>query len=194
MKKIVLGAALLLAMQGCTSPEADIKEVNKFLTDLSQVYVGDFKGPNPDDFLKADFAVKRLFIDSPEVFEQSGADLSVSADKVHAMSDKYFDYPIKEDQSSNDVDYTKDGKYVIMPFGGEQYSFSKATLVKQKGDTLLYDVDVYNCASGWAGDINASPADWAKADPDNVPEKYKTMRAVLVNKSNGLKVVSYMVK
>ncbi len=194
MKKIIYGAVLAIAMSGCGPSEVDIKDANKFLTDLSQVYVGDFKGPNPDDFIKIDFAVKRLLIDSPEAFEKSGSDLAISADKVHAISDKYFDYPISSDESSNDVDYTKDGKYVIMPMQNQQYSFSKATKVAQKGDTILYDVDVYNCMEGWKGDINADAQQWAKTDPDNVPEKYKTMRAVLVAKSDGLRVVSYMVK
>ncbi len=176
MKKIIYGAALALALSGCSSKEVDINDVNKFLSDLSEVYVGDFAGPNPDDFIKIDFAVKRLLIESPDVFEKQGSDLAVSADKVHAMSDKYFNYPIANDESSNDVDYTKDGKYVIMPMDAGLAPFSKATKIAQKADTILYDVDVYNRAEG------------------SEPEKYKTMRAVLLTKDDGLRVISYMVK
>jgi len=193
MKKIIFGAVMALALSGCGKQEPDIKDVNEFLTDLSQVYLGDFKGPNPDDYIKVDFAVKRLLIDKPESFEKQGGDFAVSADKVHAVSDAYFSYPIAEDQSSNDVDFI-DGKYVIMPMGDQQLSFSKATKVAQKGDTILYDVDVYNCAATWQGDRNADPQQWTPDASGSKPEKYKQMRAVLISKGDGLRVISYMVR
>lgn len=194
MKKIIYSAALALALSGCSSSVPDNAVVDKFLTDLSQVYLGDFAGPNPDDFMKVDFAVKRLLIDNPEAFQKQGNDLVVDAAKVHEMSDKYFDYPIAEDQSSNDVDFTKDGKYLIMPIQDGELSFSKATLKASRNDTLLYSVDVYNCSNAFKGNIYDSPEAWNSQDPDNVPSKYKKVRAVLVNKDGGLRVISYMVE
>lgn len=192
MKKIIYSAVLALALAGCSSSVPDNAEVDKFLTGLSQVHLGDFKGPNPDDLMKVDFAVKRLLIDNPEAFQKQGNDLVVDADKVHAMSDRYFDYPIVEDQSSSDVDFTKDGKYLIMPMQEQELSFSKSTLKASKGDTLLYNVDVYNCSADWNGDISASPESWGNAA--DAPSKYKTVRAVLVNGDKGLRVISYMVE
>lgn len=196
MKKIIYSAALLMALQACAPADPDVAEVNRFLTDLSQVYLCDFKGPDADDFMKVDFAVKRLLIDNPEAFQKSGNDLSVDAGKVHEMAAKYFDYPISQDQSSNDVDYTKDGKYIIMPISDSQYSFSKGQLKAKdsSGDTLLYNVDVYNCSAGWKGDINSLPEEWAAQDAGNVPKLYKKMRAVLLRKDGGLRVISYMVQ
>lgn len=196
MKKIIYSAALLLALQGCSNPEPSAADVDKFLTDLSQVHLCDFKGPNPDDDMKADFAVKRLLIDDPQAFEKKGNDLVVDAEKVHAMAAKYFDYPISEDQSSSDVDFTKDGKYMIMPMQDNEFSFSKSQLkAKDKsGDTLLYNVDVYSCQSGWKGDVASSPDLWPSQDAGNVPYKFKTVRAVLLRKGDGLRVISYMVQ
>ncbi len=196
MKKIIYSAALLLALQGCSNPEPSAADVDKFLTDLSQVYLGDFKGPNPGDDIKVDFAVKRLLIDEPQAFEKKGNDLVVDAAKVHAMAARYFDYPISEDQPSNEVDFTKDGKYMIMPINDIQFTFSKGQLkAKDKsGDTLLYDVDVYGCQPGWKGDITSSPDKWPAQDADNVPAQFKKMRAVLLRKDGGLRVISYMVQ
>ena len=87
MKKLTILAAMLLALVGCGSDvKVDNKEMNKFLTDLSQAYMSDFNGPNPEDIVKIDFAVRRLVIDSPDAFTMQGKDMVIDADKVHAAS------------------------------------------------------------------------------------------------------------
>lgn len=193
MKRLLFGAAIAIAVCGCGGSEADINKVNKFLTDLSEVHFGEFAGPNPDNSLKIDFAVKRLLIDSPEAFQKDGDNLSIPAAKVHEMSDRYFNYPIDSDESSNEADF-ENGNYVVMPMQDQQFSFSKAAFVSQRADTILYDVDVFNCNAGWKGSIASTPQQWAEQDPANIPEKYKTIRAVLLCKDGGFRLVSYMVK
>jgi len=193
MKKLPILAALLLALAGCGS-ETTVgdKEMNKFLTDISQVYVSDFNGPNPDDIIKIDFAVRRLLIDSPDAFATQGKDLVIDAEKVHAMSDKYFSYPIEKDAFTNEVDY-KDGKYFIRKGNEQEFVFTQVDKVLgSKGDTIMVNANIYACKPGWKGDINSTPDEWQTVDPDNIPKKGKTMRTVLVKKADGYRLVSYI--
>lgn len=193
MKRFSILAAILLALAGCgTDNNVGDKEMNKFLTDLSQAYVSDFNGPNPDDIIKIDFAVRRLVIDSPDAFTTQGKDLVIDAEKVHAMSDKYFNYPIEKDAFTNEVDY-KDGKYFIRKGNEQEFVFSQVDKVLgSKGDTLMVNANIYACKPGWKGDVNSSPDKWQTADPDNIPQKSKTMRTVLIKKADGYRVVSYI--
>ena len=194
MKKLTILAAMLLALVGCGSDvKVDNKEMNKFLTDLSQAYMSDFKGPNPEDIVKIDFAVRRLVIDSPDAFTMQGKDMVIDAGKVHAASDKYFAYPIEKDQFTNEIDFN-DGKYFIRKGNDNEFVFSQVDQVLgSKGDTIMVNANIYACKPGWKGDINSNPDDWQTVDPDNIPRKSKTMRTVLVKKADGLRVVSYTV-
>lgn len=192
MKRFFTGAALVLALAGCGSQNYDVPEINKFLTDLSQVYVSDFKGPNPDDVIKIDFAVKRLCIDKPDAFAVDGRDMSVSSDIVHAKSDEYFAYPIAEDKPTSEVDIA-DGKYVIMKTNEQRFAFSKVSeIIASKNDTIMLNADVYDCAAGWKGDINSDPKSWETVDPNNIPLKNKKMRVVLVKKNKSYRILSYV--
>ena len=185
---------MLLALAGCGSNtnSVDNSEMNKFLTDLSQAYMSDFNGPNPDDIVKIDFAVRRLVIDSPDAFTMEGKDMVIDADKVHAVSDKYFDYPITKDDFTNEVDY-KDGKYFIRKGNEQEFLFSQVDKVLgSKADTIMVNANIYACKPGWKGDINSAPDKWQAVDPDNIPRKSKTMRTVLVKKADGLRVLSYI--
>ncbi|MBO4771120.1 MAG: hypothetical protein J5595_01130 [Bacteroidales bacterium] len=194
MKRFTILAAMLLALAGCGSNtnSVDNSEMNKFLTDLSQAYMSDFNGPNPDDIVKIDFAVRRLVIDSPDAFTMEGKDMVIAADKVHAVSDKYFDYPITKDDFTNEVDY-KDGKYFIRKGNEQEFLFSQVDKVLgSKADTIMVNANIYACKPGWKGDINSTPDKWQAVDPDNIPRKSKTMRTVLVKKADGLRVLSYI--
>jgi len=193
MKRIAKYTLLLLALAGCGS-ETNVgdKDMNKFLSDLSQAYVSDFNGPNPDDMIKIDFAVRRLVIDSPDAFTMQGKDMVIDADKVHATSDKYFSYPIAQDAFTNEVDY-KDGKYYIRKGNEQEFVFSQVDKVLgSKGDTIMVNASIYACKPGWKGDVNSNPDQWQSVDPDNIPRKSKTMRTVLVKKADGYRVVSYI--
>ncbi len=167
------------------------KEINKFLTDLSQAYVSDFKGPNPDDMVKIDFAVRRLAIDSPDAFTMKGKDMVIDAEKVRAMAEKYFAYPITKDTYTNEVDY-EGGQYAFRKGDDQEFVFSQVDqILGTRGDTVMVNANIYSCKQGWKGDINSAPDSWKSADPGNVPQKYKSMRAVLVKKADGYRVISY---
>ena len=193
MKKLPILAAMLLALAGCgNNANVSDTDINKFLTDMSQAYMSEFKGPNPDDVVKIDFAVRRLVIDTPDAFTMEGKDMVIGADKVHAASDKYFDYPIAKDDFTSEVDY-KDGKYYIRKGNEQEFIFSQVDKVLgSKADTIMLNANIYACKPGWKGDINSKPDSWQSVDPDNVPRKSKTMRTVLVKKADGLRVVSYI--
>ena len=193
MKKITILAAMLLALAGCGSDtNVGDKELNKFLTDLSQAYLSDFNGPDPDDIVKIDFAMRRLVIDSPDAFTTQGKDLVIDAEKVHAASDKYFNYPIAKDDYTNEVDF-KDGKYMIRKGNDNEFVFSQVDKVLgSKGDTIMVNANIYACKPGWKGDTNSNPESWQSVDPNNIPLKSKTMRTVLLKKSDGFRVLSYI--
>ncbi|MCR5456347.1 MAG: hypothetical protein K6F33_15315 [Bacteroidales bacterium] len=194
MKKITILAAFLLVMAGCGS-ESSVgdKQMNKFLTDLSQAYLSDFNGPNPDDMIKIDFAVKRLVKDSPDAFAKDGKFLVIDAEKVHATSDKYFAYPIETDKFTNEVDDFKDGKYYYRSGDEQEFVFSIAEhILGSKGDTIMVNAQTYSCKPGWKGDFNVDPSNWESVDPDNIPKKGKNMRTVLVKKADGYRVLSYI--
>ena len=109
MKRLTILAAMLLALAGCgTQSSVGDKELNKFLTDLSQAYLSDFKGPNPEDIVKIDFAVRRLVIDSPDAFTMQGKDMvidaasKIAATKHSASEDsELYDKYIKEAGANN---------------------------------------------------------------------------------------------
>ena len=179
---------MLLAFAGCgTQSSVGDKELNKFLTDLSQAYLSDFNGPNPEDIVKIDFAVRRLVIDSPDAFTMQGKDMVIDAEKVHAASDKYFNYPIAKDDYTNEVDFN-DGKYFIRKGNENEFVFSQVDKVLgSKGDTIMVNANIYACKPGWKGNLNSDPDKWQTEDPDNIPRKSKTMRTVLIKKADGLK-------
>ncbi len=193
MKRFPIIAAVLLTLAGCGSQSGvGDKEMNKFLTDLSQAYLSEFNGPDPDDITKIDFAVKRLVIDSPDAFATEGKFLVTDAGKVHATAEKYFAYPIGKDQFTNEVDDFKDGKYYYRKGNDNEYVFSLADKVLgSRGDTIMVNAQTYSCKPGWKGDISLAPSDWATIDPDNIPKKGKNMRTVLVRKADGYRVLSY---
>lgn len=182
-----------MALAGCGSDTGlGDQQMNKFLSDLSQAYLSDFKGPNPDDMIKIDFAVKRLVIDSPDAFSTDGKYMVVDADKVHAVSDRYFAYPIEADKFTNEVDDFKDGKYYYRNGNEQEFVFSVAgKVLGSKGDTVMVNAQTYSCKPGWKGNINMEPSSWESVDPDNVPRKGKNMRTVLLKKSDGFRVLSY---
>ncbi len=187
---MIYGAGLLVALAGCNGASTNLAEIDTLMTQLSEVHAEDFHGPNPGDVIMIDFAVKRLACDTPEAFEKKGRNLLIDVDKVHSKALEFFDYPIQEDQSTNEVDF-KDGMYMIMDSKNDQLAFSRSKLLKDRNDTLFFDVDIYACNAGWKGDINTSPDDFETVDPDNIPQKYKTMRSVLVRKGDTYKVISY---
>ena len=193
MKRLTILAAVLLSLAGCgTESSVGDMEMNKFLSDLSQAYLTDFNGPNPDDITKIDFAVKRLAIDSPDAFTQDGKFLVVDADKVHAAADKYFAYPIVRDDNTSEIDFI-DGKYSFRKGNDNEYVFSQVEkILGSKGDTIMVSAQTYSCKPGWKGDINASPSAWEATDPGNIPVKGKVMRTVLVKKADGYRVLSYI--
>ncbi len=193
MKRFPIIAAVLLTLAGCGSQSGvGDKEMNKFLTDLSQAYLSEFNGPDPDDITKIDFAVKRLVIDSPDAFAMDGKFMVVDADKVHAAADKYFAYPIEKDQFTNEVDDFKDGKYYYRKGNDNEMVFSLADKVlASKGDTIMVNAQTYSCKPGWKGNIGIAPSDWESTDPDNIPKKGKNMRTVLIKKADGYRVLSY---
>ena len=184
---------MLLALYGCGGDSnVGDKDMNKFLTDLSQAYMSDFNGPNPEDIVKIDFAVRHLVIESPDAFAMQGKDMVIDADKVHAASDKYFDYPISQDVFTNEVDY-KDGKYYFRKGNEQEFVFSQVDkVIGSKADTIMVNASIYACKPGWKGDVNDDPSKWESADPDNIPRKGKTMRTVLVKKADGYRVLSYI--
>ncbi|MBR3713430.1 MAG: hypothetical protein IKM98_09580 [Bacteroidales bacterium] len=194
MKRFTILAAMILALAGCgNNANVSDAELNKFLTDLSQAYMSDFNGPNPEDIVKIDFAVRHLVIESPDAFTMQGKDMVIDADKVHAASDKYFNYPIAKDNFTNEIDFN-DGKYFIRKGNDNEFVFSQVDQVLgSKGDTIMVNANIYACKPGWKGDINSNPESWQTVDPDNIPRKSKTMRTVLVKKADGLRVVSYTV-
>ncbi|MBQ4405535.1 MAG: hypothetical protein II852_00855 [Bacteroidales bacterium] len=193
MKKLTILAAMLLAFAGCgTQSSVGDKELNKFLTDLSQAYLSDFNGPNPEDIVKIDFAVRRLVIDSLDAFTMQGKDMVIDAEKVHAASDKYFNYPIAKDDYTNEVDFN-DGKYFIRKGNENEFVFSQVDKVLgSKGDTIMVNANIYACKPGWKGNLNSDPDKWQTEDPDNIPRKSKTMRTVLIKKADGFRVLSYI--
>ncbi|MCQ2253084.1 MAG: hypothetical protein MJZ61_06525 [Bacteroidales bacterium] len=193
MKKLAIGAGLILALSGCGGTAVDNSVFDRLLTDLSEVQMLDFNGPNPGDAIMIDFAVKRLVLDTPEAFQESGRNLVIDADKVHAKAQEYFDFAIDEDQNTNEVDFTKDGRYQIMKGEDPQYAFSKCKVLKDKNDTIFLDVDIYACNRGWKGTLDTKVEDFETVDPDNIPQRFKTMRSVLVRKDGAYKVISYKV-
>ncbi|MBQ3655711.1 MAG: hypothetical protein II956_02540 [Bacteroidales bacterium] len=175
MKKILYCAALLFAFYGCNNTENDIKTLNVFFTDLSEVYTNEFNGPDADDVTKIDFAVKKMLNKNPEMFTPSGKrSYGIDTAKVHATVLQYFSYPVKKPQNTVDVDLTSDGKYEILKAVSNEKVFSRVEkIVAERNDTLLLDVNVYS------GEEGAEPA------------LYKKMRSVVVRKDDGFRIVSY---
>lgn len=176
MKKILYCVALLFAFYGCKSPEDDIKALNVFFTDLSEVYTNDFTGPDADDVTKIDFAVKKMLNKNPEMFTPAGKrNFGIDTAKVHATVLQYFSYPVKKPQNTVDVDLTPEGKYEIMKTGSTEKIFSKVEkIVAERNDTLLLEVNVYSGAEGAEAAL------------------YKKMRSVVVRKDGGFRIVSYI--
>jgi len=193
MKKYILIVAVMFALVSC-SKDVDKKAINSFLTDLSEVYTANFNGPDPDDVTKIDFAVKRLYLDSPNEFTPTGKGSFVEVDKqkVHDVAAQYFKTSIHEDQNTADVDFTSGDKYQFMPTNVEELVFSKVDeVMKSVGDTLLLKVNVYSVKSGWKGDINSSVSDWQLEDPNNIPSEYKVMRTVIYRCNDSYRILSY---
>ena len=179
MKKILYCAALLFSVYGCNDTQNDINTLNVFFTDLSKVYTPDFDGPDADDVIKIDFAVKKMFLDSPEMFEATGKNtFAVDSAKVNETIRNYFSSPVKKPSNTVDVDFTKDGRYEIIKFTAAESVYSEVgKIAAERNDTLLLEIDVYSGINNSGVAVNST--------------LYKKMRAVVTRKDGGFRVLSY---
>ena len=193
MKKIFCYTVLLFALFGCKGSEEDINSLNLFFTDLSKVYTSEFNKHGADDITKINFAVKKMYLDNPEKFQEAGKRIySIDSASINNLVSLYFTTPIKKPQNTVDVDFTKEGRYEIMKFESNELVFSQIEkIVAEKNDSLLLEVNVYSCDKNFKGDIYSSPELWQTQDSEIIPSFYKKMRAVVVRRNNGFRVVSY---
>lgn len=183
MKKlfIVCSAACTMAFGSCglSVGEKEIAAADSLLTSLAEVYTVDFDTKGPDDITKIDYAVLHLYKVCPEKFQEGRKSYLVKIDKesVAAAAQSVFVSPIKEHQSTNEVDFA-DGFYEIRrPADSEEFLYCKTEgegVVS--GDTLIINAGVYS------GKNDA---------PRTEASLYKKMNTKIIFKDGTIKVAEY---
>lgn len=178
---IACSAACAMALSACglSVGEKDIATVDSLLTSLAEVYTVDFDTKGPDDITKIDFAVLHLYKVSPDIFKEGRKSYLLKIDKesVAAASQSIFVSPIKQHQSTNEVDF-EDGFYEMRrPADNEEYLYCKTEGAGEiSGDTLIIKAGVY---SG------------KKDSPRSEASLYKSMLTKIIIKDGTYKVAEY---
>ena len=177
----ICSAAAAIAFSGCglSVGETEISTVDSLLTSLAEVYTIDFDITGPDDITKIDYAVLHLYKVSPEKFQEGEKDYLVKIDKesVDVAAQAVFLTPIKEHQSTNEVDYA-DGFYEMRrPSGNDEFLYCKTEGEGViSGDTLI---------------INAGVFSGKKDTPVTEASLYKSMVTKIIIKDGIFKVAEY---
>ncbi len=162
------------------SPQ-EIKMLNTFLSNFSEVSLEPFTGENLNDKELIRFGVDHNYRNNEKLFVKSGKEnqVKIKESYVDESVKKFFGRKIQKHQSAEGIEY-KNGWYFIPEASGESFSFSQISDFYDNGHSIFTAmVNVYTAGSGWTGNVHGTVKEWEKTSGDDVPELTCVMKAVL---------------
>ena len=159
---------------------SEIKKLNTFLSNFSEVFMEPFSKDTLTDKAMIAFAVAHNYRNREKLFEKlkGSAKARLKENHVSETTQKYFGRKIAKHQSAGDYEY-KGGYYYLHEASGETLQFSQATRLLEIGNnSYAVDVNVYFASSGWVGSIHETPASWKKSG-EETPELSHKIKAII---------------
>lgn len=161
--------------------QREIKLLNTFLSNFSEVSMEPFTGENLKDKDLIRFGVEHNYRNNAKLFVKSGSEnqVKIKESYIDESVKKFFGRKIKKHQSAEGIEY-KNGWYFIPEASGESFSFSQVADIYDSGHSIFTaTVNVYTAGSGWNGNVHGNMNEWKKASEDDIPALSGFMKAVL---------------
>ena len=164
-------------------PDIDVKELNKYFTEIAMSHLDMFKEGQISDAIMIEFAMNYLWINSFNSFTVKETDAFIADKEVEKVTMKFFDTKPSKHQSTSEgwIKYNNGVYQMPCADGGEIRVALVNKLNAKNGSKAEYSVTIYHCPDEEL-DILLDKSKWDSELEDDEPEAIHDVKVTLTYK------------